>query len=176
MVLPEATGGTTKYTLTVVNGTGSGSYASGTTVDITANAAQSGQQFLNWTGATVANANAAATSLSMPAANTTVTSNYVAVAVNIPYPVTTHPRLWINQTDLPRLQSWAVSSNPIYAQGVAPLIQQCVTAYQTNFFPGGVASSPFADPGDTQGYGASSARRTSRRMSRTTPLYLPLVR
>ncbi len=64
------------YTLTVVGGSGGGSYAPGATVTITAGAAPSGQVFLNWTGATVANANVASTTLTMPAANTTVTANF----------------------------------------------------------------------------------------------------
>jgi len=66
----------TKYTLNVVNGSGGGSYTAGTQVTITANAPPSGEAFLDWTGATVANANASSTTLSMPAANTTVTANY----------------------------------------------------------------------------------------------------
>jgi hypothetical protein len=33
-------------------------------------------------------------------------------------PLTTHPRLWLTQADLPRLRSWAVNSNPIYKNGL----------------------------------------------------------
>src|SRR5215467_9662852 len=51
------------YSLTVNNGTGSGSYAAGTVVSIKANAAPTGQVFQNWTGAAVANAAAASTTL-----------------------------------------------------------------------------------------------------------------
>ena len=89
----------------------------------------------------------------MPAANTTVTANYVAAAVTIPYPVATHPRLWVTAADLPRLQSWATPGNPVYAQGMAPLLAQAVRDYNTYYFPGGSAASPYPDPGDTQGYG-----------------------
>jgi hypothetical protein len=64
------------YTLTVTNGTGSGSYVSGTVVTITANAAPSGEAFEDWTGATVASAKSATTTLTMPAKNTAVTANY----------------------------------------------------------------------------------------------------
>jgi len=35
-------------------------------------------------------------------------------------PVTTHPRLWVTQADLPRLRSWASSSNPMYAKALQP--------------------------------------------------------
>ena len=65
-----------QYTLTVVNGSGSGSYAAGTPVTITANTPPSGQSFTSWTGATVANPTSSTTTLTMPAANTTVTANY----------------------------------------------------------------------------------------------------
>ena len=36
-------------------------------------------------------------------------------------PVTSHPRLWIRQSDLPRLRSWATSANPIYQDGLRVL-------------------------------------------------------
>ena len=74
------TGGTTSptYTLTVVNGTGSGNYAAGSVVDVSANAPPAGKAFTNWTGAAVANASVPATTLTMPAANTTVSANYYA--------------------------------------------------------------------------------------------------
>lgn len=143
----------TTYTLTVVNGTGGGSYAAGATVNIAANAAPSGQVFKNWTGATVANPAAPATSLTMPAANTTVTANYASnVVTQIPFPVTTHPRLWVTPGDLARLRNWATSSNPVYQQGLAQIVQQAVSLYRTQFFPNGVANPNYPDPGDTQGY------------------------
>ena len=68
------------YTLTVVNGTGSGAYAAGAVVPIAANSPPAGQQFQSWTGATVANSTSANTTITMPAANTTVTANYAAAA------------------------------------------------------------------------------------------------
>jgi len=68
------------YALTVMNGTGSGSYAAGTVVNIAANPPPSGQQFQSWSGATVANASASTTTLTMPAANTTVTAGYTGAA------------------------------------------------------------------------------------------------
>jgi hypothetical protein len=66
----------TLYSLSVVNGSGSGSYAAGTPVTITANAPPAGESFVDWTGATVTNSNASSTILTMPAANTSVTANY----------------------------------------------------------------------------------------------------
>jgi hypothetical protein len=141
----------TDYTLTVVSGTGSGSYTAGTVVTITADAPPSGDSFTGWTGATVANATSLTTTITMPAANTSVAATYSGPS-SIPFPVTTHPRLWITQNDLPRLQSWATASNPTYASGMQPMLQFAVSLYQTQFFPGGVPNPNYPDPGDVQGY------------------------
>jgi hypothetical protein len=80
------------------------------------------------------------------------TKSIPAAASPIPFPVASHPRLWITQEDLPRLRSWAVSSNPIYQQGIQPLLAQAVSIYNTQFFPNGNANPNYPDPGDTQGY------------------------
>jgi uncharacterized repeat protein (TIGR02543 family) len=69
----------TTYTLTVNKGSGSGSYASGAVVSITANIPPSGKQFKNWTtsnGGTFANANAASTTFTMPSNAVIITANY----------------------------------------------------------------------------------------------------
>jgi hypothetical protein len=73
---------TGNFNLTVNSGTGSGSYPSGTTVNLVAAAAPVGQEFDQWTGNTgnVANVAAASTSLTMPAANITVTATYRTVS------------------------------------------------------------------------------------------------
>jgi len=142
---------TPMYTLTVVGGSGTGSYTAGTQVPIAAGAAPTGEFFVNWTGAAVANASAASTTLSMPPSNTTVTANYAAVPT-IPYPVSTHPRLWVTPNDLPHLQKWAVSTNPVYQQGMLPLLNQVVSIYNTQFFPNGQPNPTYPDPGDVQGY------------------------
>ena len=78
------------YTLTVVNGTGDGSYVAGTIISIVAAPAPSGQVFLNWTGATVANPASPTTTLVMPATNATVTANY-STSPPPPPPPTVHP-------------------------------------------------------------------------------------
>src|ERR1039457_2108988 len=142
------------YTLTVVNGTGSGTYAAGTVATIVANAPPPGQVFQSWTGLPVTNVNASATTLTMVAYNASVTASYGPATSNptIPFPVSAHPRLWVTQADLPRLQSWANSSNKVYTQGLMPVLHQAVSNYTTQFFPGGVANPTYPDPGDTQGY------------------------
>ena len=74
----------TMYNLTVVNGTGSGSYPAGTIVSINSNAAPSGQQFQNWSADTASNLTALCNpyykivTFVMPAANATITANYAA--------------------------------------------------------------------------------------------------
>ena len=80
-----------------------------------------------------------------------VASGTAALAA-IPQPVTTHPRLWITQSDLPRLRSWATSANPIYQQGLLPVLARAITDYNACFPDGVTPASPYPDPGDTQGY------------------------
>ena len=69
-------------TLTVVNGSGSGSHLAGAVVAISANAAQPGQIFDQWTGAAVSNAFSASTTIVVPSVNTTVTATYKSAPVN----------------------------------------------------------------------------------------------
>lgn len=73
---------TGKYTVTVENGSGSGSYDVGSTVIIAANTPPAGMVFKNWTtesnGVALASVSMTATTFTMPANNVTVTANYVA--------------------------------------------------------------------------------------------------
>jgi hypothetical protein len=145
----------TQYTLTVVNGSGSGTFSAGTTATISANTPPTGQVFKGWLGATVTDPLSASTTLIMPAANVTVTATYGTSApppTTIPQPVTGHPRLWITAGDVPKFRSWATSSNPLYQQGLLPLLNKAVADYNSQFFPGGVANPNYPDLGDTQGY------------------------
>ena len=70
------------FTVTVVNGSGSGTYAQGATVVIAANEPAAGMVFQKWTtesnGVTLASVSLPATTFTMPAGNVTVTANYVA--------------------------------------------------------------------------------------------------
>ena len=70
------------YTVTVINGSGSGTYTQGTTVVIAANEPAAGMVFQKWTtesnGVTLASVSLPATTFTMPAGNVTVTANYVA--------------------------------------------------------------------------------------------------
>jgi hypothetical protein len=63
-------------------------------------------------------------------------------------PVTSHPRLWITQNDLPRLRNWAVQSNPMYNALVTDL-NAAINTYNTKFFPGGQPNPVWPDNGTT---------------------------
>lgn len=75
------------YTLTVENGSGSGTVASGNTVQIVADAPADGMVFDKWVGdvETVADVSAATTTIIMPAKNATVTATYVEKPVVDPF-------------------------------------------------------------------------------------------
>ena len=75
----------------------------------------------------------------------------------VPYPVSVHPRLWLTPADVTRLQGWATDSNPIYKQGLRPVLEHALNIYNTQFFPGGTANRKWPDPGDVQGYTGSLA-------------------
>ncbi|MDD3020856.1 MAG: hypothetical protein PHX61_07745, partial [Alphaproteobacteria bacterium] len=81
LVATYKTVSTNKYILTIKNGTGSGAYAQGTKVTITANAAISEKVFDKWTGDTkyVADAKAASTTLTMPNKAVNLVATYKTV-------------------------------------------------------------------------------------------------
>jgi len=68
------------YTLTVNSGSGDGSYTPDTIVDIQADAPASGYDFDEWVGdtSTIADVNAASTTLTMPSANAEITATYAS--------------------------------------------------------------------------------------------------
>lgn len=68
-----------QFNLTVKYGSGGGSYPAGAQVTIEASPAAAGTSFLRWTGTgnvKIASVSSAKTTLTMPAADTTVTANY----------------------------------------------------------------------------------------------------
>ena len=81
---------TTAYLVTVKNGTGGGSYTTGNTVNIKANAAPAGKVFDKWTasGVTLSNPGSANTSFKMPSNPVTVTATYK----DAPPIITQHPK------------------------------------------------------------------------------------
>lgn len=68
-----------KYSLVVNNGTGSGNYSEGETVNISANAPEEDKIFEQWEGDTevLSNLNASDTSFEMPAQNMVLTATYI---------------------------------------------------------------------------------------------------
>ncbi len=83
------TQGVTTYTLSVTHGTGGGDYLPGNTVPITADIPPAAQVFDRWTGDTdgIANINLPDTTLTMPAAATSVAATYKDQGVTT-YPLT----------------------------------------------------------------------------------------
>ena len=74
------------YTVTVNNGTGSGDYAEGASVTITANAPDTGKQFKEWTtedGVIFADATASTTTFTMPAKPVTITAVFEDIAYSV---------------------------------------------------------------------------------------------
>jgi len=49
---------------------------------------------------------------------------------------TSHPRLWLTAADVPRLRGWAVASNPLYEQGLKPLVVEARAAMDRGDVPG----------------------------------------
>ena len=82
-VVPVGMTSPTTYTLSVAGGSGSGMYAAGAVVNISATV-PSGQQFQSWSGATVASPTSSSTTITMPAANTTVTAVFGATSSSTP--------------------------------------------------------------------------------------------
>ena len=79
-------GDDTTYTVTVTGGTGSGDYAEGASVTITANAPEAGKQFSGWSGLdgltiTLGSATEATVTFTMPALAVNVTANYEDIPV-----------------------------------------------------------------------------------------------
>src|SRR5258708_5896798 len=54
-----------------------------------------------------------------------------------PKPVEGHPRLWLTANDLPRLQSWATASNPVYQNGILKIANQLKVTMDAGKVPSG---------------------------------------
>ncbi|MBL8296711.1 MAG: choice-of-anchor D domain-containing protein [Rhodanobacteraceae bacterium] len=69
-------------------------------------------------------------------------------------PLTTHPRLWITAADLPRLRQWAVTSNPVYANGLRLLAQSSAQAMDSGAIPNDDNGGSTWSPVNTEEYAA----------------------
>lgn len=81
------------YTVTVIGGSGSGSYAAGTTVQITANTPAAGSVFSKWVtdsqGVSLASVSTTPTTFTMPSNNVTITAEYTTAATPSATPAST---------------------------------------------------------------------------------------
>lgn len=80
-----------KYEVNVTNGSGSGNYAQGSTVTITANTAPNGQRFKDWSiesgNITLASSTSDTTTFVMPAEAVSVKANYEAIPTPVSYKI-----------------------------------------------------------------------------------------
>lgn len=78
------------FTLTVVDGNGSGRYPAGKSITISANAAPQGKEFDRWTGDTesVSNVEASGTKVTMPARDIRLTATYKEIDLGEPVGIT----------------------------------------------------------------------------------------
>lgn len=85
--------GAALYKLTVISGTGSGSYAPGEKVTVKANAPASGKVFYRWTGDTscLSGATSAMVTVTMPKGNVSLTATYKSTVTNPAAPATPAP-------------------------------------------------------------------------------------
>lgn len=54
-----------------------------------------------------------------------------------PTPVTSHPRLWLTEADLPRLRGWATEANPVWRDGLIPMANELKAQMDAGNIPGG---------------------------------------
>ncbi len=120
------------FALKVVHGSGSGFYASGVTVAISADAPAAGKRFLRWTGAAVADPAQASTTLTMLPANATVTANYSTITSSLQIAAATFP-------DATQLQPY--SAPALSATGGTPPYTWSVTG-SDDTLPEGMSLDP----------------------------------
>ena len=145
------------YTVHVVGGTADGlgstaSVAPYATVTLVAAPPPAGQAFKQWSDPVAfADPLASTTTFQMPNFNVAVTATFHTPAP-IPATISGHPRLWINQDDLPRLRSWAHAGNPIWQQALRANLDLALHVH-TLCFPDGVHPAvPYPDSGNIDGY------------------------
>lgn len=63
-----------------------------------------------------------------------------------------HPRLWIRKSDLSRLRSWAVDSNPIWKNGLLPLAKRSKSEMDSGLIPDRDPGHPGAADHPTEMY------------------------
>ena len=148
-----------QYVVTVINGTilgggASGSFLPGATVSVVAGTPPSGQWFSQWScnvPIVTASPTTLTNSFTMPSSPVNITAQFYTPPTLV-QPVASHPRLWVTTNDLPRLRSWANPANPLYQQGLKPVLATAVGAYHRCFPNGVTPASPYPDVGDIYGW------------------------
>jgi len=70
------------------------------------------------------------------------------------HPATSHPRLWIDDTDPARLRQWAVDTNPIWQQGLRQLAVNAAEDMDSGDIPGDDNGGSTYSPVNTEAYAA----------------------
>ncbi|HEY3821721.1 MAG TPA: hypothetical protein VGL81_31355 [Polyangiaceae bacterium] len=86
----------------------------------------------------------------------TASSSDVPLPTASSAPLTSHPRIWITAGDLPRLRSWATTTNPVWQDGIVPAMRQAISVYEKEFFPGGRPNPTWPDTGITNWVGRAT--------------------
>lgn len=63
-----------------------------------------------------------------------------------------HPRLWIRESDLPRLRAWASADNPLYAEGIEAMAWQAVQDMDNGLVPAQDTGSAAYEEYPTESY------------------------
>ena len=132
-----------KYSLNVIKGEGTGSYAKGTEVKIKADPVPSGKKFDKWTtedGVSFADANSATTTFVMPAKAVTVTATYKDA------PVTTYAVTVTNGTGGGNFAAGATVSITANEPATGKVFDKWTTSDGVVFANANSATTPFAMP------------------------------
>ena len=159
-----ASGGKVSLTATVTGSTNTGVKWSATSVSGDSGTITGRGNTIQYSNASPGVARVTATSEASPTQSTTVDVLFLPAGQSyptVPYPISTHPRLWVTPADVSRLQGWATASNPVYEQGMTSLLKEVLQVYNTRFFPGGKANPNWPDAGDVQGYQAPLAEENA---------------
>lgn len=112
----------TPFILTVKQGSGSGQHLAGAIVDISADSPETGQSFDKWTGdiANVADVNAVDTTITMPAAATTLTATY-KVDPSSAIHITLGSKIELKASDISGMDSEFVKNPKVYEKDTDPV-------------------------------------------------------
>ncbi len=78
----------------------------------------------------------------------------LASAITHAAAVSTHPRLWMTQSDVSRLRQWAVSTNPVWQQGLRQMAASAAAEMDSGTVPNADNGGSTYSPYNTEAYAA----------------------